>query len=58
LSTGIESGWELNLGVEEVNRALKRAESVFQEKPRDQTKNPFSNWQRVNNVSFPTFDFF
>jgi len=27
-------------------------------KPGDQTKNFFSNRQRVNNVSFPTFDFF
>jgi hypothetical protein len=33
LSTGIESGWELNLGVAEVSSALKRAESVFRENP-------------------------
>jgi len=37
---------------------LRVGEVDISRKSGDQSKNPFSNRQRVNNVSFPIFDFF
>jgi hypothetical protein len=55
-------GASIRTGVEfrslKSQRNFKAGGVGISRKPEDQTKNSFSNRQILNNVSFPTFDFF